>query len=41
MDISISKLLEIIGYLYVENVTLRERLDNLEKREEQDVKPSS
>lgn len=41
MDVSINKLLEIIGYLYVENLTLREKLNDLEKEEAQNGKSAS
>jgi len=40
MDVTINKLLEIIGYLYVENLTLREKINDLEKEEIQDSEPS-
>jgi|GEM_PF-4319455 len=40
-EIRVEKLLEIIGYLYVENLTLREKLNDQQKKGEQDVKPDS
>ncbi len=41
MDVSINKLLEIIGYLYVENLTLREKINDLKKEESQGDQSSS